>query len=137
MFVLNKHKLIFLSKFRKNLIKILSFQKRVPLLLRFRIYGKKIVHWNVDTRASPGVWLLWRESDNPLTGPLNQGGQRIVKLGPSTYNKMERRKTNEFAKEAPDTYIIHSWAAPVNKQLRLIFLRRVSCGESSCVEVPV
>ena len=40
--------------------------------------SSKDMHWNLDSRASLGLWLLWRESDNPVTGPVNQGRQRIV-----------------------------------------------------------
>ena len=48
------------------------------------------------------------------------------------WGKPERRNTNKFTKRAPDAY-----PAPTKRQLHLLFPRRGSCGEGSCVEVPV
>ena len=67
------------------------------------------LYWNLDTRASSGLWLLYRESDNPLAGPTNQCRQRIV--------KWEYEKQMNSLK-SPLMHIIRSRAAPVNGKLR-------------------
>ena len=66
--------------------------------------------------------LLWHESDNRLTGPLSQGRQRIV--------KWKGEKQMNLLKE-PLIHMMRSWAAPA--VALLLFPRKASCGEGSCV----
>ena len=78
----------------------------------FKFLSTDSVHWKIDTRASSGLWLLWRESDNPHSGPLNQARQRIVKW------KGEKRMKSL---KGPLMHMIHSWTASANRQIVYFF----------------
>ena len=76
----------------------LTFTK-LELVRRKFLYN---VHWNVDTTASSGLWLLmWRESDNSLTAPLNQGRQRIVKWGSSAVSQNGKANNKRIRYRGP------------------------------------